>query len=239
MIRVFIVEDNLLQLAATQAKVEDIGYTVVGTSSNSRQAWDLFNKTSIDVVLMDINLGSDEAGITLASKMQEKSDVPIIFVTAMASDHIIKLAINTSPAGYLVKPVDPIELKANIELAVQKNQQDSPKPAEKVDYITVRLGQKLRKIYFKDICYFKVESKNYVTLIDNEKKKFVVKGSIRKMLEWVFPDCFLRTHHSHGINLAYVEYIDEPSQSICLLTGESVPIGRIFKKEVYNRMNIA
>jgi len=238
MIRVFIVEDNQNHLATIQSKVLDLGYQVVGTSNNSIQALHRFQGVPIDVVLMDINLNLDEEGIALAGKMKARSDVPIIFVTAMTTDLIIKHAIEVEPSGYLVKPIDPGELKANIELAVQKNKEASPKTNLNQEYLTVRLGQKLQKIYFKDISYLKVESKNYVTIVDNQKKKSAVRGSLKKLLDSVLPNSFLRTHHSHGINLAYLEFIDESTQEIHLSTGEFIPIGKMFRKDVYQRMNI-
>ena len=236
MIRVFIVEDNLRHLATLQAKVLDAGYSVVGTSNDAENALEQIKERSVDVILIDIHLEQDREGIVLAEKVRQSSEIPVIFVTAMTTDDIILHAISTSPVGFLTKPIDPVELKASIELAIQKNAPSQIRT--KQEYLTVRIGQKLRKIYFKDISHFMVESKNYVTLVDKQQKKFVVKGSLRKLLDWVLPENFLRTHHSHGINLAYVDYIDEPTQSICLSTGESIPIGRIFKKEVYQRMNI-
>lgn len=239
MIRVYIVEDDPRHMATLQAKVVDQGFWVVGSSSTSAQALLDFKETLVDVVLMDINLGKDEEGIELANTIQEEYDVPIIFVTSMTADDTIKHAIKASPAGYLLKPVDPVELKANIELAVQKSNRANIRTKESCEYLTVRLGQKLQKIYFKDISHLKVESKNYVTLVDRQKKKAAVRGSLKNMLDSVLPDGFLRTHHAHGINLAYVEFIDESTQSIHLSTGEFIPIGKVFKKKVYNRMNIA
>lgn len=226
-------------MATMEAKVLDLGYAVAGTSNNSEQALQQLGSAAADVVLMDINLDWDEEGISLARKVQGKYNIPIIFVTSMATDAVIKNAVETAPAGYLLKPVDPIELKANIALAVQKKTHPTTATNERPEYLTVRLGRTLQKTYFKDISHLTVESKNYVTLVDNQQKKFVVRGSLVKLMEAVLPNNFLRTHHSYGINLAYVASIDEPTQSIQLSTGESIPIGKVFKKEVYKRMNIA
>lgn len=238
MIRVFIVEDNPKHLATIEAKVQGLGYQVVSANNNSAEAWLHFQKVAADVVLMDINLSRDEEGITLAGKMQREADVPIIYVTSMASDDIIRSAISTSPSGYLVKPIDPAELKANIELAVQKHKKPTAKPLEKPEYLTVRLGQKLQKVHFKNISHFKVESKNYVTLVDQKNRKFAIRGSIKKVIDQVLPEGFMRTHHSHGINVSYLEFIDEATQSIHLSTGAFIPIGKSYKKDVYEQMNI-
>ena len=116
---------------------------------------------------------------------------------------------------------------------------EAPKATTENDYITVRLGQKLVKTYFRDISHLKIEDKNYVTVVDKHQRELAVRGSLSQLLSTVFPSTFLRTHYSYGINLEYVELIDEPTQSIQLQTGESIPIGKAFKKDVYQRMNLA
>ncbi|MGD1844789.1 MAG: LytR/AlgR family response regulator transcription factor [Salibacteraceae bacterium] len=237
MIHVFIVEDNSRHLMTLEAKVKNLGYGIAGTSTNSRDALAAFAKTNTDVVLLDIHLEDGLNGIDLAVKMREINEVPIIFVTAMQASSVVEQAMPVVPSGYLVKPVHPMELKANIELALEQ-QKHLVVATPDQHYLTVRLGQKLRKLRFEDISHLKVESKNYVTLVDKHQKQFPVRGSLKKLLEGVLPMTFLRTHHGHVINLDYVDYIDETTQSMYLLTGDVVPIGRIFKKEVYTRMNI-
>ena len=237
-IHVFIVEDQPRQLAAMRAKVEGQGYAVAGTGSNKAEVLAYFESDTADVVLMDINLNNRNDGIELASVIRERYGVPVIYVTAMASNDIIQSAIKTGPSGYLLKPVDPAELKANIELAVQQQAPMPAAPNPQSDYITVRLGQKLVKTHFRDISHLKIEDKNYVTVVDKHQKELAVRGSLSQLLSTVFPANFLRTHYSYGINLEYVDTIDEPTQSIQLLTGEAIPIGKAFKKDVYRRMNI-
>lgn len=221
-----------------RAKVEGNGYDVAGAGSSKAEVLAYFERGTADVVLMDINLHNRNDGIELAGVIRERYGVPVIYVTAMASNDIIQSAIKTGPSGYLLKPVDPAELKANIELAVHQQAPAAPAPSTQKDYITVRLGQKLVKTYFHDISHLKIEDKNYVTVVDKQGRELAVRGSLSQLLSTVFPTNFLRTHYSYGINLAYVDMIDEPSQSIQLTTGEAIPIGKAFKKEVYQRMNI-
>ncbi len=227
-----------MQLAAMKSKVEELGFQVTGTGRTSAEVLSSLSGRSTDVVLMDINLHEEDEGISLASHIKEDVDVPIIFVTAMDSDSIVQRAVGIAPSGYLSKPVDPAELKANIELAVRK-QNPAVKNGKAKDYLTVRMGQRLEKVYFRDVSHLTVESKNYVTLIDVNARRFVVRGSLKKMLEALFPPSFLRTHHSHAMNMAYVKFIEESTQEAFLISGESIPIGKAFKKEVYERMNIA
>ncbi|MFK7787758.1 MAG: LytTR family transcriptional regulator DNA-binding domain-containing protein, partial [Crocinitomicaceae bacterium] len=54
----------------------------------------------------------------------------------------------------------------------------------------------------------------------------------------ILPPAFIRTHKSFAINMDYVAFIDEKEQSVILKTNDSVPIGKSFRKHVYEKMNI-
>jgi len=241
-VNVFIVEDHPRQLAAMKAKVDTLGYRIAGTSTTSKEALAQLAHTHADVALVDIHLHHAPDGIALARSIQQRHQIPVIFITSMSADDIVATAIDTGPASYLLKPVEPAELKANIELAVRSKQATAPPTAAAnppLDYITVRLGRKLQKIHFKDVSHLVVEAKNYVTLVDTTRRKASVRGSLTQLLSTVFPPAFVRTHTSYSINLAFVASIDEPTQTIELATGEHIPIGGRYKKTVYQRLNIA
>jgi DNA-binding LytR/AlgR family response regulator len=106
------------------------------------------------------------------------------------------------------------------------------------EFLTVRTGEKLQLVSFKSIKLLKVEVKNYVTLIDDHDKQFVVRDSLKNMLSNILPKTFIRTHHSYGVNIDYVSFIDEKEQTIYLKTKDSIPIGKSFRKLVYEKMNI-
>lgn len=242
MIKVLIIDDDERQLNTISAKVTDLGYLVAGSFSSSVEALSALIECDPDVILLDINLSKDDEGILLATEIQKKSNIPIIFITSMTSSDVINRVVGVNPSGYLVKPIDTYELKAGIELAFKKSQsnfrKEYPKRIENQDYLTIRVGQKLKKISFNEITHLKVESKNYVVLVDKNKKKLVVRESLKQILDTVLPSSFQRTHNSYGVNLSYVEFIDERSQQVYLTTGEFLPMGRAFRENIYSLMNI-
>lgn len=238
--KIFIVEDNTSHLNVLKAKVESLGYQIAGTSQTASEALSDIKKTSPDVILIDINLDGNNDGIVLAKQIKEISTASMLFITAQSKDEIIQDAIAVEPSGYLIKPVDLNELKANIELAMYQKTQTKSRPnfkAEK-EFLTVRTGQKLQLLPFKEIKILRVDIKNYVTLVDDKGKEFAVRDSLKNILNSVLPDCFIRTHHSYGVNMDFVLFIDEREQVLHLKTNDSIPIGKSFKEEVYQRMNI-
>lgn len=238
--KIFIVEDNTSHLNVLKAKVESLGYQIAGTSQTASEALSDIKKTSPDVVLIDINLDGNNDGIVLAKQIKEISTASMLFITAQSKDEIIQDAIAVEPSGYLIKPVDLNELKANIELAMYQKTQTKSRPNLKTEkeFLTVRTGQKLQLLPFKEIKILRVDIKNYVTLVDDKGKEFAVRDSLKNILNSVLPDCFIRTHHSYGVNMDFVLFIDEREQVLHLKTNDSIPIGKSFKEEVYQRMNI-
>jgi signal transduction histidine kinase len=75
-----------------------------------------------DLVLMDIKLKGDQDGIEAARELRERSEVPVIFVTAFTDERTLDRAKRASPYGYIVKPFHERELRIAIELAIYKHQ---------------------------------------------------------------------------------------------------------------------
>lgn len=238
MTKIYIVEDNSSHLELLKLKVEMLGYEVVGFSQTTVNVLPDIQAKNPDVALVDINLTRDKDGITLAHEIKEFTNANVIFITSQSKSDVISDAITAKPSGYLIKPVDPEELKANIELAVYRKNEKELKEKMSDEFLTVRTGEKLQLVSFKNIKYLKVEIKNYVTLIDDQDKQYVVRDSLKNMLSNILPAGFIRTHHSFGVNIDYVTFIDEREQTIYLKTNDSIPIGKSFRKLVYEKMNI-
>ncbi len=246
--RVYIVEDNLSHLKLLKLKVESLGYKVVGSAQFTKNALDDIKVKSPHIILLDINFRGDEKdGIDLARQIKTELTTPIIFITSHSEDKIVQNAIEIEPAGYLVKPVEVGNLKANIELALHKQVKSNQfktkeytitKQESNSTYLTVRIGQRLQVIPFNELKILKVDSKNYVTLINSENKAFSVRDSLKNLINTILPDYFIRTHMTYCVNINFISYIDEKEQTLYLKTNEQIPLGKSFKELVYKKMNI-
>ena len=126
---ILIVEDDFLNRRLTKKVLQENGYQVL-EAKNANEAMTILNKESVDVAILDINLGDDEMdGISLGNLIQNKQKVPFIYLTAYENAKIISEAIATSPYSYLTKPFKNSDLIASVELAIIKStRQDKPKP---------------------------------------------------------------------------------------------------------------
>ncbi|MGD1005588.1 MAG: response regulator [Methanoregulaceae archaeon] len=118
--KILIVEDEGVVALSLQSVLTKMGYQISGMAITGPEAIKMAAEQKPDVILMDIHLKGDMDGIQATEKINEFSDVPIIFLTAYADDETVKRAIKTRSHSYLVKPFNSRELYSNIEFAIYK-----------------------------------------------------------------------------------------------------------------------
>jgi DNA-binding response OmpR family regulator len=124
MIRIVIVEDEILVSHFMSAILKKMGCEVVKIINKFDNAIETINQIRPDILLLDINLGTEETkkgGITIAEALKNR-DILIIFITAYSNDSIIKDAIMQNPENYIVKPFTEESIKIPIKLAINKIQ---------------------------------------------------------------------------------------------------------------------
>lgn len=121
---VLIVEDELIIAKNTAKKLTKSGYNVVKIVSSGQAAISFFEENSSDLILMDIALKGTLDGIETAAKIKERNDIPIIFLTAYASEQTLDRAAEIGCYGYLIKPFREKELLATIKMALAKHQEN-------------------------------------------------------------------------------------------------------------------
>ena len=122
-IKVLIVEDELLIAKNVARKLNKLGYTVSKIVSSGQAAIDYVNQDQPDLILMDIAIKGDMDGIDTASVIKAQKDIPLIFLTAYASDQTLERAAQAGCYGYLIKPFRDKELQATLKMALSKHQE--------------------------------------------------------------------------------------------------------------------
>lgn len=122
--KILIVEDEAIIAYNLQRILSSFGYKVPETVESGPQAIKLAETWQPDLVLMDIQLRGEMDGIETARQIRSRIDLPVIYLTAYAEDARLAQARQTTPYGYLVKPVQDRELHATIEMALYKHQFD-------------------------------------------------------------------------------------------------------------------
>lgn len=116
---ILIVEDDPVISQLIGWRLEKMGFFVSGKTPTAEEALDKIKDGRPDLILIDINLPGTMDGTELARTIKEKFQIPFIFLTAYTDSETISRAIDTEPAGYLIKPFKDEELKVMIELALR------------------------------------------------------------------------------------------------------------------------
>lgn len=121
---IFIVEDNPVINDLISWRLSELGFMVMGSAEDHPGAMEKLQHCGQDklpdLVLMDINLPGETDGITAAAEIQEKYGIPIVYISSIMDEAIIERAKQTKPRGYIVKPFTDNQLKATVEMALQK-----------------------------------------------------------------------------------------------------------------------
>jgi DNA-binding NarL/FixJ family response regulator len=104
-LRCFIVDDSTHFLEAARSRLESDGLTVIGVASTIEQALQQLDRAHPDVVLVDVNLGS-ESGLDLARRIQTETTVDpakVILISTQAEEDLIDLVESVPAAALLPK----------------------------------------------------------------------------------------------------------------------------------------
>jgi len=113
--RILLAEDNLLNQQIATEILEDEGF-VVEIANNGEEAVNMTNKSQYDIVLMDMQMpimDGLEATKTIRQKFS-KNDLPILAMTANASDADRDKCLEAGMNAHITKPIDPNLLFAGL-----------------------------------------------------------------------------------------------------------------------------
>lgn len=118
-LRIFIAEDEAVILASFKMILKRNGYEVVGEATSGLQAYEKISEIKPDLILMDINLPELD-GINVLIRISKIMVIPCIFITGQYSKELVERVNNSGAFGYLIKPVDERQIKASIEIAMER-----------------------------------------------------------------------------------------------------------------------
>lgn len=117
---ILVVDDDKAIVKMISNFMKIYGFEVI-SALNGETALKRFDN-SIDLILLDIGM-NDINGVELCKIFREKTNVPIIFLTASSTQSDKILGFGVGADDYITKPFDPIELIARIQAQVRRYRQ--------------------------------------------------------------------------------------------------------------------
>lgn len=100
--------------------------TMVETASNGRQALEMIADTGFDIVILDLRMPElDGIGVIDALRSQSNR-IPIILCSAALHSNAALRAIRHGVVDFLLKPVQPVDLRQVIEFVIRPDPQTLP-----------------------------------------------------------------------------------------------------------------
>ena len=197
------------------------------------------NGETVDLAFFDIQL-SDGSSFDVFSQVDITN--PVIFTTAY--DQYTMQAFKVNSVDYLLKPIDPTELK---QAFVQYNRYHNRKhsdngllrqiyqqlqPAYK-ERILLKVGDNYRSTAVKEIAYFHAEGKaTYIYLLHDNTRQIVdltLESLVGKMLD---PHKFFRINRKFIVNIEAISEIKSYANGrLKLITSPASPIDMIVSRE--------
>ena len=117
--KILLVEDEAL-IALNEAKLlEKRGYRVATVYTGRDAVETALNDPEIDLILMDIDLGSGMDGTEAAAQILEQRELPVVFLTSHAEKEMVDRVKNITRYGYVLKNSGEFVLIESINMAFE------------------------------------------------------------------------------------------------------------------------
>lgn len=221
---ILLVEDDFLNRRLSKKLLLENNYKVL-EAKNARETLEILKKESINLVILDINLGENEQdGITLGQQIKDKLSVPFIYLTAYENAEIIGRAVATTPYSYLTKPFKNVDLITSVEIAIkQATKKHVPK-------LTVKDGEYNVELAIDEINYIESEG-NYLLFHTNETV-YKLRSTIKQVLEELSDKTFTQVHRAYVVNKTKIEKFTPKS---IVIKNAIIPVSKNYVDNVFDK----
>lgn len=115
---VLIADDEKEILEVLELYLENENYTVI-KANNGLVALNFINHENIDAAIIDIMMPEVD-GLKLLKKIREKSNIPVIILSAKGCDNDKILGLGLGADDYVSKPFNPLEIVARVNAQLRR-----------------------------------------------------------------------------------------------------------------------
>ncbi|MBN1340271.1 MAG: response regulator transcription factor [Bacteroidales bacterium] len=233
MLRVLVIDDekHIREMLAGMLLSICADVEVVGGAEGVKDGLAAIRNLHPDLILLDVEL-ADGNGFDILHHYDELP-FKVIFVTAF-EEYAVK-AFQISAIDYILKPVDPDELKKAVEKAIH---------TVKAEFL-IKMGAFFENMNHKTIGERKIVLKtadsvhlvkiceiihcdsdqNYTEFRLTEGRKIIVSRTLKDFEDLLKDFSFFRVHKSHLVNLRYIDRFDRTDGGqVVMSNGSHIPV---------------
>ena len=250
--RVLIVEDDIEQgemLAEQVIEILGENTEIIGPLPDHRVALKEIQVKKFDIALLDVELEDHKyGGIHIADTIRAKSKTPILFVTGVQNEKVLRDTEEIDYSHFIQKPYDKEALRRGIQQLMsfdpEKAKSDHPKVFYKAgvrDRYWMREGKNnLTQVNVRDILYVEARD-HYCQFIIRDKKPVMIKARLKSD---IYENSLASYHFFHQLGRSFIINLNE----IVKIEGniiqfddpntKSVQVPKNARKELFNLLNI-
>ncbi|HRH51603.1 MAG TPA: LytTR family DNA-binding domain-containing protein [Panacibacter sp.] len=248
-IRTLIIDDeaNARSAIKNMAQQLKLPVEIIGEAGNAAEGLEKIKLLQPELLFLDIQMPG-KSGIELMQEMNS-DNIQVIFVTAHQGFAI--QALKLSAIDYILKPVDPADLKEAVEKAFkQKNKlateqlllfqqalQHLQQPQQKAPQkLALSTSEGVLFTELKDIIW--IESlTGYCKFYLQGQKPIVVSKNLKEYEDLLATHNFFRTHQSSVVNLMHIKkYVRGEGGQVWMTDGSEIEVARRRKEELLSKM---
>ncbi len=248
-IKTLVIDDEANARSAIKNMVQQLNLpiTIVGEASNAEEGLEKIHLLQPELLFLDIQMPG-KSGIQLMQEMN-RDNIQVIFVTAHQGFAI--QALKLSAIDYILKPIDPADLKEAVERALKRKntpgaeqlllfqqalqhmQQPQQKSPEK---LAISTSEGILFADLKNIIW--IESlTGYCKFYLEGQKPIVVSKNLKEYEDLLASHNFFRTHQSSMVNLVHIKkYVRGEGGQVWMTDGSEIEVARRRKDELLNKM---
>ena len=248
-IKTIVIDDESNARSAIKNMVQqmDLPVNIIAEAASAAEGLEKINELNPDLIFLDIQMPG-KSGIELMQEMR-RDDIQVIFVTAHQGFAI--QALKLSAIDYILKPIDPADLKEAVEKAgrqrnklageqlslfqqamqhLQQPQQQAPQK------LAISTNEGILFAALKDIIW--IESlTGYCKFYLQDQKPVVVSKNLKEYEEMLGGHHFFRTHQGSVVNLIHIKkYVRGEGGQVWMSDGSEIEVARRRKDELLKRM---
>lgn len=248
-VRILVVEDEIILSEDIVFRLEEMDYEIVGTAPSVPEALRVLDEHTkqIDLILIDIILKGELDGIELARIINERYQIPFIFLTSQADPYFVERAKSVQPYAYMLKPFNDLAIRISIELALSNYAKNMPiqeiseppnftkkeNPALSIkNSLFLKKDNFFKRVSFKDILWLTAES-NY-TILHTTTGEFMYATLLHKIEDKLPNNQFIRVHRSYIVNMHNVTGF---IKNVLYVEEKAIPVSKRYADAVFMWFN--
>jgi len=233
MIKVVAIDDEPMALCIVEEYINKTPFLELkGLYTDSVEALTYVQGNSVDLIFLDINM-PDLTGLQFLNALEKK---PMVIFTTAYSEYALK-SYEYRAIDYLLKPIEferflKAALRAKEEFESKQKHMDTESiqknDSQISDYIYIKSGTELHKIFIKDILYIEGTG-NYISIICQDKRTMTL-TKMSEIINLLPENRFVRIHKSYIISMNHVEKIERHQLTI---KNMKIPIGITYRESFF------